>query len=128
FAGHAGAYRRYRPELQHGHWPQANGRLRRTGCRVRRQVQRGERARLLPHLAELHAGRGRRPMTAPDAAPPGQLNSQLDPYAAARAFLFHEAELLDGRRFPEWLNLMAQDIVYQVPVRVTRERSSLSEF
>lgn len=36
--------------------------------------------------------------------------------------LYHEAELLDGGRFEEWLDLMAEDVRYQVPVRLTRER------
>lgn len=36
-------------------------------------------------------------------------------------FLFAEAQLLDERRFDEWLALMAFDIVYRAPVRVTRE-------
>ena len=30
-------------------------------------------------------------------------------------FVYHEAELLDARRFEEWLALLADDIVYWVP-------------
>ena len=37
-------------------------------------------------------------------------------------FLYHEAELVDGGRFQEWLALMTDDILYQMPVRMTRER------
>lgn len=37
-------------------------------------------------------------------------------------FLFHEAELLDEGRFEEWLGLMTDDVRYQMPVRMTRER------
>jgi 3-phenylpropionate/cinnamic acid dioxygenase small subunit len=37
-------------------------------------------------------------------------------------FLFREAELLDGRQFQAWFELLSQDIDYRVPVRVTRER------
>ena len=37
-------------------------------------------------------------------------------------FLYHEAELLDGRRFQEWLDLLSPEIIYRVPVRTTRER------
>ena len=37
-------------------------------------------------------------------------------------FLYREAELLDGGRFQEWLDLMTDDILYQMPVRMTRER------
>jgi 3-phenylpropionate/cinnamic acid dioxygenase small subunit len=37
----------------------------------------------------------------------------------AHEFLVREAELLDERRFREWLDLLAPDIVYRMPVRVT---------
>ena len=40
----------------------------------------------------------------------------------AQDFLYHEAELLDGGRFEEWLELLTEDVRYQMPVRVTRER------
>jgi ethylbenzene dioxygenase beta subunit len=36
--------------------------------------------------------------------------------------LYQEAELLDEGRYREWLALLAQDVRYQVPVRVTKER------
>jgi 3-phenylpropionate/cinnamic acid dioxygenase small subunit len=32
-------------------------------------------------------------------------------------FLYHEAELLDARRFKEWFELIADDIVYFMPMR-----------
>jgi 3-phenylpropionate/cinnamic acid dioxygenase small subunit len=32
-------------------------------------------------------------------------------------FLYHEADLLDQRRFQEWLDLLAEDIVYFMPMR-----------
>jgi 3-phenylpropionate/cinnamic acid dioxygenase small subunit len=37
-------------------------------------------------------------------------------------FLYREAELLDGRRFHAWLELLGEDIDYRVPVRTTREK------
>jgi phthalate 3,4-dioxygenase subunit beta len=37
----------------------------------------------------------------------------------AHEFLVEEAELLDNRRYAEWLALMTEDIVYRMPVRVT---------
>ena len=37
-------------------------------------------------------------------------------------WLDHEAELLDAARLEEWLGLLADDIHYVVPVRLTRER------
>ena len=33
------------------------------------------------------------------------------------AFLYHEAELLDERRFEEWLELLADDVRYWMPMR-----------
>lgn len=50
-----------------------------------------------------------------------------DVSAAVEDFLFQEAQLLDEGRFDEWLDLLAEDLVYQVPVRVTRERAGPSE-
>jgi 3-phenylpropionate/cinnamic acid dioxygenase small subunit len=32
-------------------------------------------------------------------------------------FLYHEADLLDGRKFREWLDLLAEDLVYFMPIR-----------
>ncbi len=40
------------------------------------------------------------------------------------AFLYHEAELLDANRFPEWMELLAEDLEYEVPIRLTRERTA----
>ncbi|WP_018111967.1 aromatic-ring-hydroxylating dioxygenase subunit beta [Thermus igniterrae] len=37
-------------------------------------------------------------------------------------FLYREAELLDEGRYREWLSLTTEDVLYQVPVRLTRER------
>ncbi len=41
-------------------------------------------------------------------------------YQAAVEFLHTEAQLLDERRWREWLELLADDVVYEMPVRVTR--------
>ena len=43
-------------------------------------------------------------------------------------FLFHEAELLDDKRWRDWLALLADDIDYRIPTRITRERDGASEF
>lgn len=40
---------------------------------------------------------------------------------AVEFFLYAEAELLDDRRFEEWLDLFTDDSIYEVPMRVTRE-------
>ena len=37
-------------------------------------------------------------------------------------FLYQEARLLDERRYEEWLALMAEDVVYEMPLRVDRLR------
>lgn len=42
-------------------------------------------------------------------------------------WLFVEAELLDGRRHREWFMLMAEDLRYTVPLRVTREGAAENE-
>ena len=39
----------------------------------------------------------------------------------AEEFLYHEADLLDSRRFDEWLNLLADDIHYWMPLRRTTQ-------
>ncbi|MBT2268992.1 aromatic-ring-hydroxylating dioxygenase subunit beta [Rhodococcus erythropolis] len=41
-------------------------------------------------------------------------------YDACAAFLFAEAEYLDDRRFTDWLACLSEDLVYEVPVRLTR--------
>jgi len=43
-------------------------------------------------------------------------------------FLDDEAELLDENRLSEWIDLLAEDIRYWAPVRVTRRRRDGSEF
>jgi len=37
-------------------------------------------------------------------------------------FLYHEAALLDDRRFHEWLELLTDDVEYWMPIRSTRAR------
>ena len=38
-------------------------------------------------------------------------------------WLTHEAELLDNRRYRDWLGLLTDDVVYRMPVRVTSAHS-----
>lgn len=42
-------------------------------------------------------------------------------------WLYHEAELLDDGRYRDWLTLLAEDLRYLVPLRVTREREAVSD-
>ncbi|HEU4344566.1 MAG TPA: 3-phenylpropionate/cinnamic acid dioxygenase subunit beta [Candidatus Binatia bacterium] len=37
-------------------------------------------------------------------------------------FLYREAELLDSNRLEQWLELLTEDINYEMPLRMTRER------
>ena len=39
---------------------------------------------------------------------------------SVETFLHHEAELLDDRRYRDWLGLLADDVVYVAPARSTR--------
>ncbi|HUY51265.1 MAG TPA: 3-phenylpropionate/cinnamic acid dioxygenase subunit beta [Streptosporangiaceae bacterium] len=48
-------------------------------------------------------------------------------HQAAAQFLTNEAHLLDGREFATWLALLAPDIQYRVPVRVTAVGSSKTD-
>jgi 3-phenylpropionate/cinnamic acid dioxygenase small subunit len=41
---------------------------------------------------------------------------------------YREARLLDGDRFTEWLDLLAADLTYRMPIRVTRHRGDGPEF
>lgn len=48
---------------------------------------------------------------------------------SVEGFLFHEAELLDDRRFADWLALLTDDISYRMPTRSNigrRQREDLS--
>jgi len=42
-------------------------------------------------------------------------------YVDCLEFLYLEAELLDARRFRDWLDLISKDVDYRVPVRTSRE-------
>ncbi len=41
--------------------------------------------------------------------------------------LHREAELLDEGRLDEWLDLLTDDVTYQMPVRMTRERGQTGD-
>ncbi|QHW34338.1 aromatic-ring-hydroxylating dioxygenase subunit beta [Paenibacillus rhizovicinus] len=43
-------------------------------------------------------------------------------------FLIREAELLDRGQYGDWIGLLAADIRYQIPIRITRERHAASPF
>ena len=45
----------------------------------------------------------------------------------AEEFLFHEAQLLDSRRYQEWLELLTDDIHYWMPIRRTTTAKEVSQ-
>jgi ethylbenzene dioxygenase subunit beta len=47
--------------------------------------------------------------------------SAADLRADVTEFLYQEAELLDEGRLREWLDLLTEDVRYQVPIRITKE-------
>lgn len=49
-----------------------------------------------------------------------------DTHHDVEAWLLWEAELLDARRFHEWLTLLADDVRYRMPVSVTLARAATS--
>lgn len=55
----------------------------------------------------------------PDAIIPGDPVSDAD-WVAVQRFLNREAVLLDGRRFDDWLALLAPEIAYRVTMQVAR--------
>ena len=55
------------------------------------------------------------------AATPTRVGADL--YLEIATFLFDEADLLDSGRFEEWLELLADDVEYEMPLTLTRERS-----
>jgi phthalate 3,4-dioxygenase subunit beta len=47
-------------------------------------------------------------------------------HSQVERFLYHEAYLLDSRRYREWLELLTEDFGYRVPVPVTRDNPTLA--
>lgn len=45
-------------------------------------------------------------------------------YRATCEFLFREAECLDDNQMRAWLEMLHEEIEYEVPIRVTRERAA----
>lgn len=55
-------------------------------------------------------------------------NISLELYHELCQVLYHEAHLLDTQQFEEWLAMMTDDIKYEVPVRLTRERGNEPDY
>jgi 3-phenylpropionate/cinnamic acid dioxygenase small subunit len=56
-------------------------------------------------------------------APRRPLSFSSADYDDVLAFVYTEADLLDSRRHREWLDLLTDDVVYIMPVRVTAAHS-----
>jgi 3-phenylpropionate/cinnamic acid dioxygenase small subunit len=52
-----------------------------------------------------------------------RVHANDDVYVELHEFLDDEAALLDNDRLTEWLELLAEDLVYRAPVRVTKNRA-----
>ena len=44
-------------------------------------------------------------------------------YLEVLQFLYREAELLDAHRYEDWLEVLSDDFVYEMPLTLTRDRS-----
>jgi len=49
-------------------------------------------------------------------------------YSEIIDFLYKEADLIDERRFSNWLELMAEDLTYRMPIRVNRGRGEQPDY
>ena len=63
------------------------------------------------------------------AAPGNDIEQRMRLTFEAEQFLYHEADLLDSRRYADWLELLTDDIHYWMPIRrTTTARNIDSEF
>lgn len=55
------------------------------------------------------------------------LRAPMETQYEVEQFLYHEADLLDRRRYREWLDLLTPDIQYLVPTRYNRISTAANE-
>ena len=60
-------------------------------------------------------------MTATSSAPQDRIEVGLEQYFEVVRFLTREAQLLDERRYSDWLALFSEDAEYVVPIRRVRQ-------
>lgn len=60
--------------------------------------------------------------TTPQRSAPAEVREEI------RDFLHREAELIDNRRFGEWLPLVAEDFTYRMPVPVTPDNPTAPHY
>lgn len=54
--------------------------------------------------------------------------ADLETHARLRSFLDREAELIDSRRYRDWLDLVVEDFSYRVPVPITPDSPDAPHF
>jgi 3-phenylpropionate/cinnamic acid dioxygenase small subunit len=54
----------------------------------------------------------------------GPRGEEIALWFEVQSFLIHEAMLLDDGRLHDWLEMLAPEVRYRIPIRVTRERSA----
>jgi 3-phenylpropionate/cinnamic acid dioxygenase small subunit len=66
-------------------------------------------------------------MSATSSAAPKRIEVELEEHFEVVRFLTREAQLLDERRYAEWLSLFCEDIEYRVPIRRHRQAEGLDD-
>lgn len=77
---------------------------------------------------ESHTSRGADTTSSDQRLAPTRLVPGDPVYNAALDFLYTEAELLDDNRLVEWLAMLADELSYRMPMRVTRQRAEGDAF
>ena len=73
---------------------------------------------------ESHDGSGgHQPGGCPVSVTPKATRASAELYTEVCQFLYREARLLDENRFEDWLELLTDDIAYEMPLTLTRERA-----
>lgn len=59
------------------------------------------------------------------SSPSGTTGASVKPevYLTVLQFLYSEADLLDAHRYDDWLGLLSDDFVYEMPLTLNRDRS-----
>ena len=65
---------------------------------------------------------------ASSAGTPSRLAAPAEIREEIRDFLHREAEMIDDRRFGEWLSLVAEDFTYRMPVPVTPDNPAAPHY
>ncbi len=66
-------------------------------------------------------------MSATSSTPRDRTEVEIEEHFEVVRFLTREAQLLDERRYAEWLNLLCEDIEYRVPIRRHRQAEGLDD-